>query len=138
MSDDLILVEKINELEERLKLSHEANADLRRQLRQPIRIVKSFQELWMWWWKTEERQILTILPTLALIGGAVAFWLLSGVPTNNFYIDYSHGSAGIYQELNWGKDRKVEICYSDTLGECTAKMIFTKKSWEQYQEMKGD
>jgi len=133
MSDDLILVEKINELETRLKLADEIIEDQRKRLRHPIRIIKSFQDLWTWWWKTEERQMLTILPTIAAIIGLGIAWGIGGWASDHFYIDYDNGTAYIYQELDWGKDRKVDSCYAKNMGECVSILKAQEASWQVYK-----
>lgn len=138
MSDDLILVEKINELEVKLKLANESNDALRKQLRQPIRIVKSFQDLWTWWWKSEYRTGVSIIGTLVTIVGMVLGWAFGGWTTDHFYIDYEHGSAKIYQTLDWGKDREVESCYSKNMGECIGIMKAQEAAWKLYEEAQGE
>lgn len=61
---DTILVDRIRELEDKLSDLQTTNKELQKKLRQPIRIVKSFQDLWTWWWRTEERQALTVASVL--------------------------------------------------------------------------
>lgn len=134
---DTILVDRIRELEDKLSDLQTTNKELQKKLRQPIRIVKSFQDLWTWWWRTEERQALTVASVLLFCIITLFAWFFGGWTTNSFYIDYDAGTPHIYQEISWGRDRRVADCYKEELAECAAKLKREQAAWKKYKELQN-
>jgi len=130
MSDDKILLERIAELEAKLKQKN-APAFITKQIGEP------FVKIFNWWWKDEVRAGLTFA---GLFFGAIILgitWLSGGWITDNFYIEHTHNHGNplaIYQKYDWGLDPQVGTCKKKSLSECFTMMKEHKKSWDEYQE----
>lgn len=136
---DTILVDRIRELENKLTDMESTNSNLRKKLYSPIRIVESFKNFWGWWWRSDDRQVLTVLGTLGIFGVVLSAWLIGGYPTDKFYIDTacacSIGKYGVFQKYDWGKDLKVESCESVDI--CATALEKHSSAWLKHKDKIG-
>ncbi len=82
---------------------------------------------WLHEWGAIAALVLALICVLAWMGG--------GWPTSKFYLDYNwpDTSPAIFQELDWGKDRRIGGCYAESLRTCTDKMVAHKQAWIAYE-----